>query len=730
MKNLARLGLLLSLPALSAITACGKEENLHPPVLVEFPHSFPEAPRPLFVQNTTAAMTGHAIAATVDHLFVADRDNRELVRLDRKTLTRQASVALGGKPEQIVVGDDGAVFVSLRNGEVLRVSSQLLIEARRKLGTDVFGLALSPDATTLYATLPFERELFTLDTADLEEVATPVALLDTPRGVTVSPNGWLMVVHQFSGTLKIGLEDNLPVDTISESPLRIGNPAEFVERLRLDGLHAARALAAAVSPEDGSVFIAHITAAPGTESGFMNATTSQVSGDVGAAPSDGYGGSSTPTAAFPIPTRPIEVTVTATDSNGATLASEPAFPVQDVLTGEPMLGLLDQPSDIAHHPTWSLLFVTGYGSDNVLVMSTGETGADPARSPLAIIDVGHAPRGIAFAPDGNTAYVVNEHQLTVSAIDLTPFFTLEVMANGHPVQADGSEVFGTPSAMSGAVPVPFMDATQTPPDSRPEFDSESPRVRPFRLSAAKSSTYGIDPMPATVRRGARTYTFARNENMSHAGEFACGTCHFEGGEDKLVWFISDGPRQTPALAGRLLGTAPFNWGGTKDALKDNMTETVARMRGDGLTQQELTDLEQFLLFGLEAPANPNLAPNGQLTPDQLAGKILFQDKTVGCSSCHRPEQNFTDGFGHDVGTASQAEVIRFQFDQAVNPDAKPPGRLNTPTLKGLFYTAPYLHDGSEKTLRAVLDRTSDTMGKTSHLSDVQKEQLVAYLMTL
>ena len=276
----------------------------------------------------------------------------------------------------------------------------------------------------------------------------------------------------------------------------------------------------------------------------------------------------------------------------------------------------------------------------------------------------------------------------------------------------------------------MRDGTQVTHASREEFDVDSPRVRPFRLSASKSSAYGVDPLPASVRRGARTYTFARNENLSHAGEFSCGTCHFEGGEDKLVWFITDGPRQTPALAGRLLGTAPFNWGGTKDALKDNMSQTVERMGGDGLSQQELTDLEQFLLFGLEAPTNPNLAPSGELTPDQLAGKALFEDKAVGCSSCHRPEQNFTDGFVHDVGTASQAEVIRFQFDEAANPEAVPPWRLNTPTLKGLFYTAPYLHDGSAHTLKEVLTRTGETMGKTSQLTDVEKDQLIAYLMTL
>ena len=723
MKYLARLGLLASIPACAALSACGKEDNVHQPVLLEFPHSFPEQPQALSQNIAKPWTAGHALAVTDAYVFVADRDNREVVRLDRKTLTREAAVSIGGKPEQIVISDEGVLFVSSRSGEVLRISQQLQIEARTKLGTDVFGIALSPDATTVYATLPFERELRVLDVADLAEVAAPLPLLDTPRGVSASPNGWVMVVHQFSPAVKVSVDEhNLPLAT-NETTLRTANPAELVEGLRVSGMQSARAIATVVSPQDGSAFIAHITAAPGTEADFLNTGTGGAVVDGGS--SGGYGSSSSaPPAAFPIPTRPVEATVTATTPDASTRPSQPDFPVQDVLTGEPMMALVDQPVDINHHPSWSLLFVTGYGSDNVLVMSTADLdGApDPARSPLAVIDVGHAPRGLAFSPDGNTAYVLNEHQLTISTIDLRPFFSLTPMA-------DGSSVMVATDSMAPSAGAAFDSPAQSMPTG---FDPSpsSPRVRPFRLKADKGVAYAADPMPASMRRGARVFTYARNENLSHAGEFACATCHFEGGEDKLVWFISDGPRQTPALAGRLAGTKPFNWGGTMDALKDNMAQTIDRMGGQGLPDRDLVDLEQFLLFGLEAPKNPNVAADGALTPDQLAGKAIFESKEAACSSCHRTEQDFTDGLVHDVGTASKAEVVRHEFDLALNPDAPPPWMLNTPTLKGLFYTAPYLHDGSAKTLEEALARTATTMGKTSHLNDEQRQQLIAYLLTL
>lgn len=729
MKNLARLGLVLAVPALALFNACGKEDNLHSPALIEFPHSFPEAPRVLESQVAPVWTAGHALAVTEAHIFVTDRDNRELVRLDRHTLKRDASLSVGARPEQVIVGDDGAVFVSLRSGEVLRVSPELVIEARAKLGTEVFGIALSPDATTLYATLPLEHELHTLDVMDLSEVAAPITVLDTPRGVSASPNGWVMVVHQFAGALQIATDQyNRPIDTVAETQLRIGNPADHIEGFRLNGLQSARALATVVSPEDGSAYIAHITASPGTEQDFLNATLAPVTSDASAA-SDGYG-SSVPSASFPIPTRPVEVTVTATDAFGTPEIVESDFPVQDTVTGEPMVHLIEQPSDVAHHPSWSLLFVAGYGSDNVLVLSTAE--GDPMRSPLSVIDVGHAPRGIAFSPDGETAYVLNEHELTVSVIDLSPFFSLSIMEDGRTVFASSGD---SGVSVNTATPAGFAERPNgEAPDmgfmSTGDPTPDSPRVRPFRLEADEAVAYGVDPLPEAVRNGARIFTFARNDRLSHAGEFACATCHFEGTEDKLVWFISDGPRQTPALAGRLAGTAPFNWGGTKDDLKSNMVQTIDRMGGKGLSKSELADLEQFLLFGLKAPDNPYLAEDGQLTAEQLAGKAIFESTEAGCASCHRPDQNFTDGLIHDVGTASKAELTRFEIDRAINPDLTEPWRLNTPTLKGLFYTAPYLHDGSAKTLEEALDRTAETMGKTSHLTDVEKQQLIAYLLTL
>lgn len=742
-KRLARLltpsrtgAALLAVPLLATAipsAGCGKEDNLHEVVVLDFPHSFPEAPRPLDATRTTTERTGHPLVATDKHLFVLDRDNRELVRLDRNALDtaksratpgpeRESSLRLGGRPEQLVALDSGDFLITLRTtGEVLRVTPDLEITQRVRLGVDAYGIALSPDGRTAYVTLPMNGELVTLDALTLEELDR-AALLDTPRGVTASANNYLLVTQQHGPATRLEVDESgLPLGVINLD-LRRGSPAELMSMGRLHILKANRALAVTTHPQTGAAYVAHVAAAPGNPEDVVN-TGPVAPGDVPAS-TDGYGGgSSLGGGAFNVPTRPVEAVVTPTDSGAVFPTLEADFPVQDPKTGEPMTHLVDQPSDIAHHPTWSLLFMTGYGTDNVLVMSTAE--GDPMRSPLALIDVGRAPRGIAFSPDGQLAYVLNEHDLTVSVIELARFFDLKPLANGHTVFPDTSG--------DAAMPVP-MGAFAPEPGGRMEFFSgdptpDSPRVAPFRMAAKAHVAYARDPMPEAVRRGARTFTFSRNESISHAGQFACASCHFEGTEDKLVWMISDGPRQTPALAGRLAGTAPFNWAGSEAELQHNMVQTVDRMGGAGLSPSELADLEQFLLFGLEAPQNPYRSPDG-LTADQLAGKAIFESKEAACSSCHMPEREFTDGRSHDVGTASKAELVSHEFARAMDPEARPPWVLDTPSLKGLFYTAPYLHDGSAATLLDVLDRPGSSMGKTSHLTADQKRQLIAYLLTL
>ena len=80
----------------------------------------------------------------------------------------------------------------------------------------------------------------------------------------------------------------------------------------------------------------------------------------------------------------------------------------------------------------------------------------------------------------------------------------------------------------------------------------------------------------------------------------------------------------------------------------------------------------------------------------------------------------TDRQRHDVGTLKPSSGGRL---------GGPLDGIDTPTLRGLWATAPYLHDGSAATLRDVLTTANPAgrHGNLSPLTPAQIDQLVEYL---
>ena len=115
--------------------------------------------------------------------------------------------------------------------------------------------------------------------------------------------------------------------------------------------------------------------------------------------------------------------------------------------------------------------------------------------------------------------------------------------------------------------------------------------------------------------------------------------------------------------------------------------------------------------------------NPALVTAAQRGRTVFA--ALSCAQCHSGP-DFTDsatGALHDVGTLTAASGQRLG------------GRLtglDTPTLRGLWATAPFLHDGSAPTLRDVLT-TRNPKGKhgaTAGLTSQQMSDLLAYLLTI
>ena len=94
-----------------------------------------------------------------------------------------------------------------------------------------------------------------------------------------------------------------------------------------------------------------------------------------------------------------------------------------------------------------------------------------------------------------------------------------------------------------------------------------------------------------------------------------------------------------------------------------------------------------------------------LSPAAIRGFELFKNtEKTNCTKCHTIDEKFalfTDGKYHNLGVGLDMEgelKDKGRFDQTKAEADK--GAFRTPTLRNIALTAPYMHDGSQKTLRA------------------------------
>ena len=230
-----------------------------------------------------------------------------------------------------------------------------------------------------------------------------------------------------------------------------------------------------------------------------------------------------------------------------------------------------------------------------------------------------------------------------------------------------------------------------------------------------------NPLPARVLRGKILFNTTSLKSVAKDQWISCATCHFEGGADGRTWFFRDGPRNTPPLFG-VLSTMPMHWSGDLDELQDVEQTIRVVQSGTGLAHgddictpacdtappttgrsQDLDDLAAFMIH-VQAPRRE---PE---TSDAIErGEALFFAN--GCAACH-PAPLYTDRAKHDVGTGGPLERKGNSFD--------------TPSLRGLFDTAPYFHDGSAATLQDILSRHGDGPLLTS----AEREDVVAFLRSI
>jgi DNA-binding beta-propeller fold protein YncE/cytochrome c553 len=294
------------------------------------------------------------------------------------------------------------------------------------------------------------------------------------------------------------------------------------------------------------------------------------------------------------------------------------------------------------------------------------------------IRLGANPRAVRFSPDGQTAYVYN-------ALDF------EIVA----------------------------------------FDTKA-----FKQIAKVTITE--NPLGAEILEGKKHF-YAALQPMVGRRWISCSSCHPDGEPDGRTWHNPEGLRNTQSLAG-MAWTHPIHWSADRDEVQDfEHTIRGPLMQGRGLLRGTLhpslekpnkglsAELDALAAYSNSHPVPISPYAKGGLSAAADRGRELFMSKKTACTKCHAGPlysdsvpRSSSEIVRHDVGTGND------------DPSEKMGPAFDTPTLLGVYRTAPYLHHGKAATLTDVLreQNANDKHGVTSHLTDTEVADLVEFLKAL
>ena len=208
---------------------------------------------------------------------------------------------------------------------------------------------------------------------------------------------------------------------------------------------------------------------------------------------------------------------------------------------------------------------------------------------------------------------------------------------------------------------------------------------------------------------------------------SCASCHPDGRADGLNWdLLNDGignPKNAKSLLFSHQTPPAMSTGIRADA------ETAVRA---GMRYIQFAEHPEFTAEAIDAYLQ-NLQPIESPFANEIRegesvkrGKKLFFSKSVGCSRCH-PAPLYTDQKQHNVGTTSTVDSTIDAKGRGI-----PQLAFDTPTLREVWRTAPYLHDGRFTTLKEVITtgNHANTRGHTSQLSPQQIDDLLSFLRSL
>jgi cytochrome c peroxidase len=313
-------------------------------------------------------------------------------------------------------------------------------------------------------------------------------------------------------------------------------------------------------------------------------------------------------------------------------------------------------------------------------------------------------------------------------------------------------------------------------------------ARPIGQPIAIEAPLGLPPVPIpadnpptadTVALGRRLYY---DNQLSGDNTVACANCHnpsmafTDGRSTSLGVGGKSGTRNAPTVLDAAYNPLQF-WDGRAKSLEDQaggpiqnpvemnqpheaMVAKISKLKeyqaafdkafGPGKitvdkVEKSIASFERTLISGNSAFDRYQYGGDKTaMSESAIRGLAIFKDKQKGnCVVCHTIGDTyalFTDGKFHNIGEGidSNGDLKDLGRYEQTHVDADR-GAFKTPTLRNIAKTGPYMHDGSVKTLKEVVDfyvggGTSnpylDKEIRELHLKGSERADLVAFLEAL
>ena len=598
-------------------------------------------------------------------LWAVNPDNDSVTVFDAVTRTKVAEVAVGTAPRTLALTPNGAAMwvINKRSATISVVSTTSLAVTQTialPRGSSPYGVAMARSANAALITLEAGGLLLKLDAGSGATLGS-VAVGANPRHVAVSADGANAYVSRFISPALPG-EATLSVQTqLNGAP--VGGEVVVV------GTGAMSVVR--------TIVLAH-SDAPDAENqgrGLPNYL-----GAVALSP-DG-------TQAF-VPSKQDNI-LRGSARDGLQLNFQ-----NTVRAISSRIDLAAQSEDIAarvDHDNASVASAAAFDPLGVYLFVALETSREVAvldahgRNQLMRIDVGRAPQGVLVSPDRRTLYVHNFMDRTIGVFDLSPLIQ---------------------QGLAAATPVATLNAVAS------------------------------EKLSATVLKGKQFFYDARDPRLARDRYMSCATCHNDGGHDGRVWDLThagEGLRNTINLRGRAGAQGFLHWSNNFDEVQDFEGQIRALAGGSGLMtdaqfttgtrSQPLGDRKTGVSADLDALAayvgslnafepSPYRGSGGALSALASEGRSVFS--SLNCAACHGGSA-FTVS---DVNNPRNIGTLKPSSGQRL---FGPLTGIDVPTLRDVWASAPYLHDGSAATLADAVRAHNNVT-----ITDADLNRVVAYL---